>query len=483
MNYVRKVVTININAIAVQVKKMLLKEFIVKNDIDIVFMQEVQFEDFSFIHSHDAFVNIDVTNKGTAILIRKSLNYSQLLMDPGGRVMSVLVDGLNFVNVYGHSGAQYKVERDVLFSDTIAVHFNKVGTVANFLGGDFNCVLEDKDCKGKMYNFSSGLKSAVELLELQDVALVLNRAKRDFTFFRGESASRLDRVYVSKSFRSKVKRCVTMPVVFSDHHAVLIDYEISADQRSCLSGSGYWKINYSLLNDGRVQEEFKEVYAELKKRRKYTESFSEWWSYDVKRKIKQYYNRKSFEFNDANRKKKDVWRKKLSDLWEKQKNGENVSDEMNVVKSKILEIEVDRMTSYASRFQPSSLLESEKFGVFHVSRMIKRKENASTVILRGVNGMVTDRAEVKTMVSEHYRSLLEKKTQNQTGCAALDYVNKSFSGVAKDKLVQPIDEHELYNTIRNAKNKKSPGPDGITYEFYLVHFDLLKSDLLKLFNG
>lgn len=173
MNYVRKIVTININAIAVQAKKMLLKEFLVKNDVDIAFLQEVQFEDFSFIQSHVAFVNIGVTNKGTAILIRKTLEHSHLLMDPEGRLMSISVDGLNLVNVYGHSGAHYKTERDVLFSDTIAVHFNKPGIKVNILAGDFNCVLDAKDCKGKMYNFSSGLKSAVDLLELQDVAVVL----------------------------------------------------------------------------------------------------------------------------------------------------------------------------------------------------------------------------------------------------------------------------------------------------------------------
>ena len=88
----------------------------------------------------------------------------------------------------------------------------------------------------------------------------------------------------------------------------------------------------------------------------------------------------------------------------KQRNGENVPDEMNIVKSRILEIEVSRMKSYAARFQPSSLLESEKFGIYHVAKMMKRKVNASTLTLRGENGMVTNRDEVKRMVSEHYRT-------------------------------------------------------------------------------
>lgn len=46
-----------------------------------------------------------------------------------------------------------------------------------------------------------------------------------------------------------------------------------------------------------------------------------------------------------------------------------------------------------------------------------------------------------------------------------------------------IEEEELNTIITNATKKKSPGPDGINYEFYATHFELLKGDLLKLFNG
>lgn len=483
MNFVRKIATININAIAVHAKKMLLKEFIVKNDIDVAFLQEVHFDDFSFVQSHEALVNIGVTNKGTAILIRKTLKYSNLLMDPGGRIMSVSVDGLNLVNVYGHSGAQYRADRDAMFTDSIVAHFNKPGTVCNFLAGDFNCVLDEKDCKGKMYNFSSGLKTVVEALELQDAAVVSKNSKREFTFFRGDSASRLDRVYVSKSFCSQISHCVTVPVAFSDHHAVVIQYRISSDQRSLITGRGYWKINDYLLNETNIITEFSNEYAKLKNRRKFDESFSEWWSYDVKRKIKQFYKQKAFEFNDANRRKKDVWYTKLKDLCERQKNGENLSVEISVVKSKILEIEVDRLTSYACRLQPTSLLENEKIGLYHVSKINKRKLNPNTLSLKGSDGVITNQAELKNMVFNHYQSVFKESSTVGTDCGALNYVNKSFDAATREKMIEPFSEEELLRTIKSATKKKSPGPDGITYEFYLVHFDLLKEELLRLFNG
>ena len=68
-------------------------------------------------------------------------------------------------------------------------------------------------------------------------------------------------------------------------------------------------------------------------------------------------------------------------------------------------------------------------------------------------------------------------------CGVKLYCDKSFGEQAKDKMKCPINEEELLSAISNAKSKKSPGPDGITYEFYAVHFELLRDDLLKLFNG
>lgn len=48
MNFTRKIATLNINAIGTAVKKALLKDFIWNNDLDVVFLQEVSFECFSF---------------------------------------------------------------------------------------------------------------------------------------------------------------------------------------------------------------------------------------------------------------------------------------------------------------------------------------------------------------------------------------------------------------------------------------------------
>lgn len=87
----RTIASININAISSTLKKNLLRDFVRNNDVDIIFLQEVAFENFSFIHSHVAFVNISDDNKGTAILIRKNIDFSNIFLNPNGRISSVRV--------------------------------------------------------------------------------------------------------------------------------------------------------------------------------------------------------------------------------------------------------------------------------------------------------------------------------------------------------------------------------------------------------
>lgn len=170
MNYSYSIATINLNSINTTVNKGLLKDFVYNHDIDIIFLQEVSYEDFSFIFTHNALVNISLDRKGTAILIRKTFDYSDCIYDPSGRVISVIVNNVNFVNIYAHSGSNLKKERDNLFTEALTVHLNKPNSVSTLIGGDFNCILDAADTKGPYKNFSCGLKSLIDLFAYKDIA-------------------------------------------------------------------------------------------------------------------------------------------------------------------------------------------------------------------------------------------------------------------------------------------------------------------------
>lgn len=49
-------------------------------------------------------------------------------------------------------------------------------------------------------------------------------------------------------------------------------------------------------------------------------------------------------------------------------------------------------------------------------------------------------------------------------------------------LVRPIENVELETVLKEAAKKKTPGPDGLTYEFYLKFSEHLIDDLVVVFN-
>lgn len=250
MPFIRNVATINLNAISSPVKKSLLKDFVWNHDLDIIFVQELAFENFSFLSTHVAISNISEDGKGTGILLRNSLVFSNVILNVNGRISSVTVDSINYINIYAHSGSAFKKERDALFNEDVLIHLAHGSE--NVIVGDFNCVLNGDDMIGSAKNFCGGLKNLVDALELKDVEKHILKRKSNFTFVRGASKSRLDRYYASIEFIKNVQTVKTVPLSFSDHHSVILKLTIIQNRNTVCTGRGYWKLNPHFLNDPEI---------------------------------------------------------------------------------------------------------------------------------------------------------------------------------------------------------------------------------------
>lgn len=85
MDYLINIATLNLNSINTDINKSLFKDFVINHDVDIMFLQEVAFENFSFLSSYNALINISEDKKGTGILLRKNFNYSSQIFDASGK--------------------------------------------------------------------------------------------------------------------------------------------------------------------------------------------------------------------------------------------------------------------------------------------------------------------------------------------------------------------------------------------------------------
>lgn len=478
MAYIRKCSTVNLNAISSTLKLSLLKDYVWNNDLDFVFLQEVATENFCFLPSHTALVNISSDGKGTGILIRNSIEFSKVCMNPNGRIISVVIDNINFINVYAHSGSKYKKERDLLFSEDLLVHLSE--TQENVILGDFNCIIDKNDSNGVNKNVSNGLKTLVTSLGLVDIEVKKNNS-RTFTFLRGNSKSRLDRVYSSMEFLDKVRSLETVAVSFSDHHSIIMKIEINP-QLMVFHGRGYWKMNSSLLYDQDILNKFKNLYRNLKQRNSF-QNLSYWWNNDVKTSIKKFFKTENFLMNQQSNREKSFYYNCLKEIIDKQKENIDCSQELKSVKSKLMELEQQRLNRIRFKIKPSSLESDEKITLYQITSFINRNASSKQLKLRIDGRETSDYNLLKNEIFNNFsRNFKKQPVNNDDSDEILNTLTAHLDPIDNQNLARPIEMSELETALRTSSKCSSPGPDGISYEFYNCCFDIVKNDLLNLFN-
>jgi hypothetical protein len=96
---------------------------------------------------------------------------------------------------------------------------------------------------------------------------------------------------------------------------------------------------------------------------------------------------------------------------------------------------------------------------------------------------LTEQSEIKSAVRSHFSQTFSRDSENvppffQTIESLQNYLEPEEA----EELLRPITLEEIRLTLRSCTKKKSPGPDGLSYEFYIKNFELLGEELLKLFN-
>ena len=148
-------ITINANGLNTEKKQHVLNNFLFRHSIDIVCIQEHNvtnvnntklLEDY-----YQVYLNICYQLKGgTAILIRKKsgINVLRVELHASSRIMIIKCELNNVlfdvINVYAHSGSNFKNERETLFSDEL-IYYLQNNLDNTILMGDFNSIISPKD--------------------------------------------------------------------------------------------------------------------------------------------------------------------------------------------------------------------------------------------------------------------------------------------------------------------------------------------------
>ena len=164
--------TLNINGLSNVRKQSQLVNFMSYNSIDILLLQEHNLRDASAISKElKDFCYISLNNAiclkgGTAILINKRIPFKVLSEEKSAdsRIISLKIkvydQFIHLLNIYAHSGTQFNEERENLFKNEI-LYYLRNSLQCTFIGGDWNCVLSDRDSTSNHFSVSKALLNTV----------------------------------------------------------------------------------------------------------------------------------------------------------------------------------------------------------------------------------------------------------------------------------------------------------------------------------
>lgn len=99
------------------------------------------------------------------------------------------------------------------------------------------------------FQSASQLSKLIKEIDLLYMWWIKHPQARQYTWIKmmdnRVSAARLDRIYVSNHFSSRIIDCLIIPVGFTDRHLVSLTISMS----KCIKKSSYWHFNTKLLQD------------------------------------------------------------------------------------------------------------------------------------------------------------------------------------------------------------------------------------------
>ena len=489
--------TLNINGLNNNNKQLQLIDFMKKNFIDILLLQEHNIRDPNAVNKDlDDFcyisLNCAVCSKGgTAILINKKLPFVVLSEEKSAdsRIISMKIkiydQLIHLINVYAHSGKEKTPEREIFFQNEFTYYLRN-SLENTFIGGDWNCVLSDRDTTSDNIVFSKALLNTVRNLNLRD-AWHLKHRQIEFTYVRNNYGSRIDRVYV-KDMANCISNIKVTHVNFSDHSCVQTSLNLPDIPKK---GKGYWKMNTSLLDKEGVKEKFKKEWVKMGSVKNRYDNLNEWWDLYAKKEIKKFFVKEG---------KKEMAMKyglieylefALNELYNNINLTGNLQyEEVKRLKDRIDELKNEILEGVKIRARLNEQVEGERVSAYLIKQQTKVKSKQMINSLKseenimdnlGSNVTLKGKDSINLYVEKYFEKLYQKEGSNMEYQEwFLHFVNKSLTENEINKLKENVTGREIFKAINDMNVNKAPGLDGIPIEFYLKFWDIIKDELIEI---
>lgn len=461
------------NTITNATKIEALRTFIRTLDLDIVFLQEVENEQFS-LPGFNVIANVDHARRGTAIAIRDHIQYTHVEKSLDGRLVAVRVQDTTLCCVYAPSGSAYRSQRENFFNTTLAFYLRH-RTEHVILAGDFNCVLRQSDATG--HNMSPSLQAAVHHLGLSDVWVKLRSRDAGHTYITGNSSSRLDRIYVSGALCAQLRNIHTHACSFTNHMAVT--------SRICLPdlgrppGRGFWSLRPHLLTAEAINDLQTRWQFWTRQKRNYRR-WMDWWLEYGKPKIASFFRWQSKQAYDEFQYAQQALHDRLRRAYDGYYRNPAMLPTINRIKGEMLSLQ--RRFTQAFVQINEKIVAGEPLSLFQLGDR-RRKRTAIVRLDEEGGGSINNPQAIQDHIFRYFSDLYSENERDldlpdDFQCDQIIPQNDATN----EACMEAITTADIWTAIKSSASRKSPGPDGIPKEFYLRTFDVIHRELNLVLN-
>ena len=499
-----KICSLNVRGIRGSQKRKKLIQWMRENKFDIVCLQETFLtaevletlqREWSGKMYHS--LSESVHSKGVSIFFKPHLDITQMstYKDMDGRRLLV-----NFrlgseriftiVTVYAPNLITQRVEFLKRTEKWIKQHC--IAEQLLIVTGDFNSTYRIEDRTSNLSD-SSGkhLQSLLKYNSLNDLFVKMfedSTSNPQFTWIDPADAShqsRLDYIFTTDliSNLATVFQTITPPI--SDHKAVIAIFNNISKNR----GPGYWKMNTSILKDAQYIELIKHVINDTKLEYQNQLDKRSLWEM-VKIKIKEVSIRYSVSKAKSRSNRAKFIEHKLSkidcQLREENANKRLLQNEYDTLKNQLSSLSDFKAKGYQIRSRAKWIEEGEQSTSYFL-RLEKKHQLFNQIdALKADNGdIVKTSGQILSVASDFYQKLYTTTLPtNENILAYFDQTvfPRTLTEDEKHLCEGDITAEECLYAVKNLKDNKSPGLDGIPGEFYKILWPEICDLIIDSFN-
>ena len=290
---------------------------------------------------------------------------------------------------------------------------------------------------------------------------------------------RLDYFIISNDLVNIVNKSEIKPSFKSDHSLACITLNFESIER----GPGIFKLNNSLLLDTEYKALIIQSINEIRLLNTDANPLVRW------ELIKSTIRNETLKFSKYKKKQKTEQINNLVIDIEKLETkvahrfDEDINRNLELKKAELEQLYNENINGIITRIKSYRIENSEK-NIKLLKQLETRNAEKKLINNLNVNGkIISNQNEILNEQKNYYENLYNEKKQNDSEYNFYDE-NKITKLSENEKLLCEgiITEKECTDAIREMKNGKSPGSDGINVEFYKIFWNHIKKDVIESMN-